>query len=105
MSQCLLKLNQVNQSGKPAYGSQMSRDFSDEKKNMKLEETVELIKKNMSKVRHMDWVTSFGLPTVRNKLFPSFYLRFRMPSIDSKFNKEQFLDNCKEVCTLLSIET
>ena len=44
MSQCLLKLNQVNQSGKPAYGSQMSRDFSDGK-DMNMEETVELIKK------------------------------------------------------------
>ena len=45
MSQCLLKSNQVNQSGKPVYGSQMSRDFSDGK-DMNMEERVEFLKKN-----------------------------------------------------------
>jgi len=91
----VLKCNQLN--GK----SSINRNYCDKKDN-DLQDKLGVFKKQLSILEHSNWVTSFGVPNFRNRLFSDLFLYTKMPRIDSKFNKEYFLEGCKEATIVFS---
>lgn len=76
---------------------QQVRYYSDKRMNDQERKKIELAQKIYVQFNQSAYVKQFGIPNIKNRFFSNLYVLYRMGSIDPKFNKDQFVEECKEV--------